>query len=152
MNQTRKTLVLDLDGTLVHSSEKPMPAGHHFIINLTAFQKQYYVLKRLGMDELLQQLGSTGLYGAANKEYADAVVDGLLDSLPATSDNSDIHNHRNIILPTHRLSRSHCKKVEGVCGDVKDLSFLRRDLQKVIFVDDRPYSYHLHPEKAIPIN
>ena len=127
MNQTRKTLVLDLDGTLVHSSEMPMPAGHHFIINLTAFQKQYYVLKRPGVDELLQQLSNTGLYEivvftAANKEYADTVVDGLLDSLPATSDNSDIHNHRNIIPPTHRLSRSHCKKVEGVCGDVKDLS------------------------------
>jgi TFIIF-interacting CTD phosphatase-like protein len=54
------------------------------IIRIT-FEQQgvthsYYVLKRPGVDELLQHLGTTGLYEivlftAASKEYVDVVVE-----------------------------------------------------------------------------
>jgi len=152
----KKTLVLDLDGTLVHASRTPIPTGYHFSITFEGHERpSYYVLKRPGVDDLLQQLGATGLYEivlftSASRDYADAIVEKLLDSLP--TDFSDINNNRDIIPPTHRLVSSHCKKVEGVSNEVKDLSMLGRDLEKVIFVDHNSSSYHLQPENAIPIN
>jgi len=183
-NPNRKTLVLDLDGTLVHSSKTSMPTGYDYSVTFEqrGVTHSFYVLKRPWVDEFLQHLGATGLYEivvftAASREYADAVVDGLLDSLPATATgmyeillfagpskeyadvmidsvpptDTRINRKMNIIPSTHRLTRRHCSKVEGVLDDVKDLSVLGRDLKNVIFVDDRATSYHLQPQNAFPI-
>jgi len=149
-NPNKKTLVLDLDGTLVHTSLEPMPAGYDFILNLEGYDEPFYVLKRPGVDELLLQLGSTGMYEiviftAGLKCYADAVVDKILNSLPSSE-------NRNIIPPTHRLASDYCKKVEGIPQEVKDLSILGRDLKKVIFVDDRETSFHLQLKNGILID
>ena len=152
----KKTLVLDLDGTLVHVTTTPMKGGYDFSITFKGRERpSFYVLKRPGVDELLQQLGATGLYEivvftAASRIYANALVDCLLDSLPET-DSSHNNGNRNIIPRSHRLASEYCRKVEGVHHAVKDLSLLGRDLKNVIFVDDRPSSYYLQPRNAIPI-
>lgn len=151
-NPNKKTLVLDLDGTLVDTVCTDSPAGYDFCINL---DKPFYVFKRPGVDELLQHLGSTGLYEiviftAGTKPYADAVVDKILDSLPPNEHNNV--TNRNIIPPTHRLARDYCSKIEGVLDEVKDLSILGRNLKNVIFVDDRPTSFYLHRQNGIAID
>ena len=106
-NRNKKTLVLDLDETLVHTKFTPASTGYDFTIMIHGYQKQFYVLKGLGVDELLLSLGATGLYEIilftiASRVYADVVVDRLLDSL-STIDSSNEHKNRNmnIIPPTH---------------------------------------------------
>ena len=154
-NPNKKTLVLDLDGTLVHTSLMPMPLGYHFTINVSVqgCDKPLYVVKRPGVDQLLLQLGSTGLYEiviftASHKAYADAVLDKILDSLPSNSQG------RNLIPPTHRITRNYCTKirVKGEPQKVKDLSILGRDLKKVIIVDDREMSFLLQPQNGILVD
>ena len=71
----KKTLVLDLDGTLVHVTKTPMTGGCDFSITFKGRHRpSFYVRRRPGVNELLQQLGATGLYEivlftAASKEY-----------------------------------------------------------------------------------
>jgi len=54
----RKTLVLDLDETLVHSSFKPV-MGADFIVPVEIDDQihQVYVLKRPGVDQFLRRMG-----------------------------------------------------------------------------------------------
>lgn len=129
----KKTIVLDLDETLVHSSIVPLPC-YDFIVE--AGTEIFYVLKRPGVDRLLKELGKKFelvLFTAGVREYASAVVDR-------------IDPHRNII---HRLYRDSCSLI---CGQyVKDLSLLGRDLERTIIVDDTPTAYMLHPRNGLAL-
>lgn len=138
LKMQKKTIVLDLDETLVHSSEKP-PRFYDFAIEVTMEGETttYYVLKRPGVDELLTELANKYelvLFTASMKEYADAVLDR-------------IDPHRAI---RYRLFRDSCTEISGKF--VKDLSLLGRDLKRVIIVDDNPNAYMLHPQNAIPVS
>lgn len=138
MKMQKKTIVLDLDETLVHSSEKP-PRFYDFAIEVTMGGETttYYVLKRPGLDELLTELANKYelvLFTASMKEYADAVLDR-------------IDPHRAI---RYRLFRDSCTEISGKF--VKDLSLLGRDLKRVIIVDDNPNAYMLHPQNAIRVS
>ncbi|XP_035837286.1 phosphatase Herzog-like [Helianthus annuus] len=53
------------------------------------------------------------------------------------------------VIVDDRLYQNSCKKFSR--SFVKDLWNLGRDLTKVVIVDDKPYSYILQPENAIPI-
>eukprot|EP01018_Ginkgo_biloba_P015259 Gb_30135 [translate_table: standard] len=134
----KKTIVLDLDETLVHSSEEPLP-HYDFSIrsNIDGEIVTFYVLKRPGVDHLLIELVKNYelvLFTAAVKEYANPVVD-------------EIDPQRSI---SHRLFRDSCREMSGKF--VKDLSLLGRDLKKVIIVDDNPNAYMLQPQNAVPVS
>ncbi|GLJ14307.1 hypothetical protein SUGI_0230460 [Cryptomeria japonica] len=135
----KKTIVLDLDETLIHSSEEPLEY-YDFAVNVVIDGEPatFYVLKRPGMDELLQQLKDRYelvLFTAGIREYADAVVDRI-DPYGAIK---------------HRLFRDSCTQTcEG--RFVKDLSLLGRDLRRVIIVDDNPNAYVFHPHNAVPVS
>lgn len=137
-----KTLVLDLDETLVHSSfEKLLDAD--FVVNITKGPKRgrVYVKKRPGLNEFLRkaaELYEVVVFTASMECYAGPVLDV-------------IDRKRRI---SHRLFREHCILVQGEY--VKDLSRLGRELSKVVIIDvlvtqNSPTAYLLHPGNAFPI-
>ncbi|KAL3695739.1 hypothetical protein R1sor_009815 [Riccia sorocarpa] len=136
-DQGKKTLVLDLDETLVHSSFRPVP-HYDFNIQVEVENKlcNVYVIKRPGVDQFLQavsRLFEVVVFTASLRKYADPLLD-ILDPL-------------NLI--KYRRYRESCRSIDG--GLVKDLSMLGRDLSKVIIIDNSPHSYILQPANAIPI-
>jgi len=133
----KKTLVLDLDETLVHSSFKPVP-NPDFVIPVEIEDQihRVYVLKRPGVDHFLKQMGNLYeivVFTASLSKYADPVLD-LLDRYKVVK---------------HRLFREACTNHQG--NYVKDLSRLGRKLQNSIIIDNSESSYLFHRQNAIPI-
>eukprot|EP00005_Dracoamoeba_jomungandri_P001483 CAMPEP_0174257522 /NCGR_PEP_ID=MMETSP0439-20130205/6640_1 /TAXON_ID=0 /ORGANISM="Stereomyxa ramosa, Strain Chinc5" /LENGTH=225 /DNA_ID=CAMNT_0015340627 /DNA_START=45 /DNA_END=719 /DNA_ORIENTATION=- len=133
----KKTLVLDLDETLVHSSFKPVNNADFIIpIEIDDQTHQVYVLKRPGVDKFMRRMGElyeVVIFTASLAKYADPVLD-LLDKDRISS---------------ARLFREACVNHKG--NFVKDLSRLGRDLKSTIIIDNAPASYLFHPNHAIPV-
>jgi RNA polymerase II subunit A small phosphatase-like protein len=133
----KKTLVLDLDETLVHSSFKPIPNPDYVIpVHIENQVHNVYVLKRPGVDEFLRAMGELYeivIFTASVGKYADPVLDTL--------------DKYKVI--RHRLFREACIHYKG--NYVKDLSQLGRNLKHVIILDNSPASYIFHPTNAIPV-
>jgi len=133
----KKTLVLDLDETLVHSSFKPIPNADFVIsIELDNVIHRVYVLKRPGVDNFLRHVGQkfeVVVFTASLAKYADPLLD-ILD--------------RGKVVRT-RLFREACVQHYG--NYVKDLSHLGRRLEDTIIIDNSPFSYMFQPDNAIPI-
>ncbi|XP_074269801.1 uncharacterized protein LOC141592839 [Silene latifolia] len=137
-NPNQKTVFLDLDETLIHSSADPPPEKYDFIVRpvIDGEVMNFYVLKRPGVDQLLEFLSGkfeVVVFTAGLREYASLLLD-ILD--------------KNGVI-SHRLYRDSCREIEGKF--VKDLSQMGRDLWKVVIVDDNPSSYAFQPENAIQI-
>jgi RNA polymerase II subunit A small phosphatase-like protein len=133
----RKTLVLDLDETLVHSSFRPVP-GPDFIISieLDGVTHRVYVQKRPGVDHFLEEMGAkfeVVVFTASLDKYANPVLDIL-----------DPKGFIKI-----RLFREACVQHYG--NYVKDLSLLGRRLEDTLIIDNSPFSYMFQPDNAIPI-
>ena len=132
----KKTLVLDLDETLVHSSFQP--SGSYDLLLPVEIEGQVwyvYVLKRPGVDEFLRKMAEIYelvIYTASLSKYADPLLDWL-----------DPDG-----LWSYRLFREHCTFYNGIF--VKDLGRLDRDLKDTIIIDNSPASYLMHPEWALP--
>jgi len=133
----KKTLVLDLDETLVHSSFKPIQ-GADFVIPVEIDDQvhQVYVLKRPGVDQFMKRMGDLYeivVFTASLAKYADPVLD-LLDK------------HKVV---KARLFREACVNHKG--NYVKDLNRLGRDIKRTIIIDNSPASYMFNPENAVPV-
>jgi len=123
----KKTLVLDLDETLVHSSFKP-PPDPSIILTVEIDGKKFkvYVLVRPNAVEFLQAMQpyyEVIIYTASLSKYADPLMD-ILDEKRCCS---------------ARLFREHCTFYQGMY--VKDLSELGRDLKDVLIIDNSPTAY-----------
>jgi len=133
----KKTLVLDLDETLVHSSFKPIPDPDFVMsIELENVIHKVYVRKRPGVDNFLRVVGEkfeVVVFTASLAKYADPLLD-ILDRSR---------------LVKKRLFREACVQHYG--NYVKDLSHLGRPLTNVIIIDNSPSSYMFQPDNAIPI-
>lgn len=133
----KKTLVLDLDETLVHSSFKPIPNPDYIIpVEIDGRLVDVYVLKRPWLDHFMDTVGprfEVIVFTASLSKYADPLLD-LLDK-------------SNLV--RWRLFRESCFPYEG--NYVKDLSCLGRDLAHTIIVDNSPHSYVFQPSNAVPI-
>lgn len=136
-NIGRKTLVLDLDETLVHSSFRSVHNADIVIsVEIEGEHHKVYVRKRPGCDEFLlrvAQLYEVVVYTASMSKYASPLLDKL--------DKADTCHHR--------LYREACTRMSA--GYAKDLSKLGRDLKQVIIIDNSPICYSLQPDNAIPI-
>lgn len=134
----KKTLVLDLDETLVHSSFKPIPNPDFVIsIELENVIHKVYVRKRPGVDNFLRVVGEkfeVVVFTASLAKYADPLLD-ILD--------------KGKIVKT-RLFREACVQHYG--NYVKDLTHLGRTLEHTIIIDNSPFSYMFQPDNAIPIS
>lgn len=135
----KKTLVLDLDETLVHSSFRPVPNADFVIpVEIDGRCVDVYVLKRPHVDEFLAQVGprfEVVVFTASLAKYADPLLD-LLDA------------RTNAF--KWRLFREHCVAFEG--NYVKDLQCLGRPLTDSIIVDNSPHSYVFQPDNAVPVS
>jgi len=133
----KKSLVLDLDETLVHSSFKPISNADFTIpVEIDEQVYQVYVLKRPGVDQFMKRMGELYeiiVFTASLAQYADPVLD-LLDK------------HKVVAV---RLFREACVNHKG--NYVKDLGRLGRELTKTIIIDNSPASYMFNPENAVPV-
>ncbi|OAV96031.1 hypothetical protein, variant [Puccinia triticina 1-1 BBBD Race 1] len=149
-----KTLVLDLDETLIHSTSRlgGIGGGKSWSnqSNTSAGLKVrvvevvldgrivvYHVYKRPWVDFFLKTVSSwytVVIFTASMREYADPVIDWL-------------DQGRGLI--EGRLFRESCTNIKG--SYVKDLTVVERDLSKVCLVDNSPISYGLHQANGIPI-
>eukprot|EP00301_Raphidiophrys_heterophryoidea_P004633 c11999_g2_i1.p1 GENE.c11999_g2_i1~~c11999_g2_i1.p1 ORF type:complete len:276 (-),score=65.45 c11999_g2_i1:539-1366(-) len=132
----KKTLVLDLDETLVHASFEPVDEADFIIpVRLGRVVHKAYVRKRPGVDDFLKAMAphyEIVVFTASLRLYADPVVDQL--------------DTKRVV--QHRLFRESCVQHAG--NFVKDLSVLGRDLRKTIIIDNAPTSYLFHPNNALP--
>lgn len=141
---TQKTLVIDLDETLIHSLAKGgrMSSGHMVEVKLatavgfggTTLGPQhpilYYVHKRPHCDDFLRKVCkwyNLVVFTASVQEYADPVIDWLEQERKYFSG---------------RYYRQHCTFRNGAY--IKDLSSVEPDLSKVMILDNSPLSYIFH--------
>ena len=143
----QKTLVIDLDETLIHSLAKGgrMSSGHMVEVKLsstvgyggTTLGPQhpilYYVHKRPHCDDFLRKVCkwyNLVVFTASVQEYADPVIDWLEQERQYFSG---------------RYYRQHCTFRNGAY--IKDLSSVEPDLSKVMILDNSPLSYIFHEGK-----
>ncbi|KAL8984884.1 MAG: hypothetical protein Q9205_001249 [Flavoplaca limonia] len=147
----QKTLIIDLDETLIHSLAKGgrMSSGHMVEVKLNAAVGYggatlgpqhpilYYVHKRPHCDDFLRKVCKwydLVVFTASVQEYADPVIDWLEQEKKYFS---------------RRYYRQHCTFRNGAY--IKDLSSVEPDLSKVMIIDNSPLSYVFHEDNAIPI-
>ncbi|KAF2745758.1 hypothetical protein M011DRAFT_447080 [Sporormia fimetaria CBS 119925] len=147
----QKTLIIDLDETLIHSMAKggryttghmvevklqqPVGAGGQMIGPQVPIL--YYVHKRPHCDEFLKKVCkwyNLIIFTASVQEYADPVIDWL-------------EVERKYF--AGRYYRQHCTFRNGAY--IKDLAQVEPDLSKVMIIDNSPMSYIFHEDNAIPI-
>jgi Dullard-like phosphatase family protein len=128
LDPPRRTLVLDLDETLIHTA-------------LGTAQECWVTHQRPFAVEFLQRMSQyyeIVIFTAGLENYAGPVIDAL-------------DRHGTV---THRLYRGSCAIMSGTDKRplyAKDLMLLGRDLARTIIVDNSPESYFLQPENAVPI-
>lgn len=155
----KKTLLLDLDETLIHSLSRGTPRSlgssgscHMIELKVNNVATLYYVYKRPFCDYFLKEALNwfeLQIFTASVREYADPIIDWL---------ESDIVDHKthaagNSQVFTKRYYRNNCSYRPGV-GYIKDLSqFFPKhdDLKNVIILDNSPVSYALHEDNAVMI-
>ncbi|KAH6914958.1 NLI interacting factor-like phosphatase [Coprinopsis sp. MPI-PUGE-AT-0042] len=150
----QKTLVLDLDETLIHSTSRPlsaqggwgfgslgrrkMPAGRMVEVVLNGKSTLYHVYKRPFVDFFLRTVSgwyTLVIYTASMQEYADPVIDWL---------------DAGTGILTHRLFRDSCTQLPNGTY-TKDLSIVDTDLSQICLVDNSPISYSVNEANGIPI-
>ena len=134
----KKTLLLDLDETLVHSSFKPLQENPDINFNIYFQNKPHTinVLIRPYVQEFLKAMSNfyeIVIFTASVPQYANPLLD-ILDKNKYIS---------------HRLYRQHCISLFGLF--IKDLRKIGRDLKNTIILDNNPISYLLNQDNGIPI-
>ena len=134
----KKTLVLDLDETLVHSQFGPFDIPSDVVINIEIENEIHdiHVLVRPGVKEFLEKISKKFeivIFTASISKYAGPLLD-ILDKNKLCS---------------YRLFREHCTLINT--SFVKDLKRLGRDLKDVVIVDNSPMAYLLNNDNGLPI-
>ncbi|KAI0677066.1 NLI interacting factor-like phosphatase-domain-containing protein [Trametes maxima] len=149
-----KTLVLDLDETLIHSTSRPIPsaggsglfgfanrnkgAGYTVEVVLGGRSTLYHVYKRPFVDYFLRKVSqwyTLVIFTASMQEYADPVIDWL-------DAGSGILGRR--------LFRESCTQLPNGSYS-KDLSVIEADLSRVCLIDNSPVCYSINEANGIPI-
>ena len=133
----KKTLILDLDETLVHSSFVPFE-NNDIILNVDFESVMYniYVLVRPGAEEFIKKVSKLYeviIFTASIAKYALPLLD-ILD------------NEKKI---KYRLTREHCTFLNGIY--IKELKRLNRNLKDLIILDNSPLAYAFDSDNGLPI-
>ena len=143
----KKTLIIDLDETLIHSMAKGgrMSTGHMVEVRLnyptssgapntpaiaSGVPILYYVHERPACHEFLRKVSrwyNLVVFTASVQEYADPVIDWL---------------ERERKYFAGRYYRQHCTFRNGAY--IKDLAQVEPDLSRVMILDNSPMSYIFH--------
>ena len=134
----KRTLVLDLDETLVHSQFGPFDVPSDVVIKIEIENEIHdiHVLVRPGVKEFLEKLSKRFeiiIFTASISKYAEPLLD-ILDKNKYCS---------------YRLFRENCTIINT--SFVKDLKKLGRDLKDTIIVDNSPIAYLLNNDNGLPI-
>ena len=123
----RKTLVLDLDETLVHSSFKAAKKTDIILpVDIEGRNCYVYVLVRPGCAQFLKELAKyyeIVIFTASLSKYANPLMDILDEEMVAPQ----------------RLFREHCTFHNGTF--VKDMARVGRPLKDTIIIDNSPASF-----------
>ena len=135
----KKTLVLDLDETLVHSSMKPFPNKKNIILNIFINNVLYtiYAIVRPNVGKFLYEMSlyyELKIFTASLSQYSKPLLD-ILD--------------KNKVI-TQVLNRESCHFVNGFY--FKDLNLFNKDFKDIIIVDNNPISYAYQKDNGIPIS
>jgi len=133
----KKTLVLDLDETLVHSSFTPFD-NNDIVLNVDFDGMLYniYVLVRPGVEYFIKTVAKyyeIVIFTASLSNYASPLLD-ILDK------NNDIK---------FRLFRENCTYINGTY--IKELKRLNRNLKDLVIVDNSPLAYTFDIDNGLPI-
>jgi Dullard-like phosphatase family protein len=129
----KKTLVLDLDGTLIYSAAFP---PHRNVESFIVGCPEFYVFKRPGVDDFLNFVRPTFevfVFTHGEEEYARPIVDHLMPWVDEE----------------HRLYREAC---DGKGGPRKDLKILARPKKQLILVDDSRTAFQMNPKNTINVS
>ena len=133
----KKTLILDLDETLVHSSFDPFPKNDIVLnINFDGIYYKIYVLVRPGAEEFIKNISQyfeLVVFTASISKYASPLLD-ILDK------------ERYI---QHRLYRDNCTFLDGIY--VKPLKRIGRSIKDIVIVDNSPLAYAFDNDNGLPI-
>jgi len=139
VSKFKKTLVLDLDETLVHSIFINVNNSNCDIslnINFENRNIKANVLKRPGVDEFLEKMSNLYeivIFTASLSQYAIPLIEQL--------DKKKVCNFK--------LFREHCSFINN--GYTKDLKKLNRNMNDIIIVDNTPNCYFLNNDNGFPI-
>ena len=134
-----KTLVIDLDETLIHSyfdMVPPRKSEISFEIFLDNKNVQVYTLIRPGAVEFLEKMSEIFeivIFTASLSMYALPIINYIDKGKKCE----------------FKLFREHCSIFNN--GFIKDLKRLSRDLNNLILLDNNPNSYFLNKENGFPI-
>lgn len=133
----RKTLVLDLDETLVHSTFETTP-GADLVVNIVVEEvpMEVHVMKRPGVENFLRRMSEIYeviIFTASLPEYAKPLMRALDPEQKVD----------------YQLYREHCTPHNNVL--VKDLSRLGRSMKDVIIVDNSEIAFMFQPDNAFHI-
>ena len=136
---SKKTLVLDLDETLIHSAFESFKPKDDITLTMKLKEEDItiHVLKRPYLDEFLNivtQKYEVVIFTASISDYANPLLDQL-------------DPYKKI---SHRLFREHCTKSDNGLF-IKDLNRLGRDLKDVIIIDNNPVSFTFNKDNGLPI-
>ncbi|GLI62327.1 hypothetical protein VaNZ11_004934 [Volvox africanus] len=134
----RKTLVLDLDETLVHSSLEAVDrSDFSFPVVFNGTEHHVYVRQRPHLLDFMVRVSAlfeVVVFTASQRIYAERLLD-ILDP------------HQQLV--RHRIYRDSCVVVDG--NYLKDLSVLGRDLAHTVIVDNSPQAFGFQVDNGIPI-
>ncbi|CAD8091996.1 unnamed protein product [Paramecium primaurelia] len=133
----KKTIVLDLDETLVHSQFQPMD-NYDLCLDIVVQSQNFkvFVIVRPGVKQFIDELNNFYdiiLWTASLKEYAMPVMDYIDPDKKAIE----------------RLFRESCTIIKG--GLTKDLNKLGRDLKDIVIVDNSILSFALNSDNGFQI-
>ena len=133
----KKTLILDLDETLVHSAFYPFEKKSDIIlrINIDGRNHIIHVLKRPNLDLFLKKISelfNIVIFTASIPQYAEPLID-ILDPDKKYK----------------RMYRENCVKKNGFY--LKDLSQIGNYYQDMIIIDNNPISYSINQDNGLPI-
>jgi Dullard-like phosphatase family protein len=139
--ENRKTVIFDLDETLIHCARDFVACKPDVYIPIVFTNGDFIeagINIRPYVKECLEECGKymeVMVFTASNKTYADAVLDYL------DPDGMLIH---------HRLYRDHCIFVDQ--NPVKDLRIIKnRNLKDIVIVDNCAFCFGYQVENGIPI-
>jgi len=142
-NSNKKTLVLDLDETLVHSigtipSDSNDIPQSDFTIKVPQINSSHdvHVMVRPHVEEFLERMSKRFelvIFTASISKYANPLLN-IVDKMGYVP---------------FRLFREHCTLINTAF--VKDLSLLGRDFKDIIILDNNPTAYSLNHYNGFPI-